>query len=58
MAHNGSPQHDGIPAWPSYAEASRNVMELGPTIRVLDDPASGPRRIWAELWSSTRGVRA
>ncbi len=52
MAHNGSPGHDGIPAWPAYSAASRQVMELGPTIRVLDDPGSGPRELWAELWSS------
>jgi para-nitrobenzyl esterase len=57
MAHNGSPEHDGIPAWPVYSDASRRVMELGPTIHVLDDPGSGPRRLWSELWSSTRGVR-
>jgi para-nitrobenzyl esterase len=58
MAHDGTPGHDGIPAWPAYSETSRQVMELGPSIRVLDDPGSGPRQIWAELWSSTRGVRA
>ncbi|HEX2381443.1 MAG TPA: carboxylesterase/lipase family protein [Acidimicrobiales bacterium] len=57
MARNGSPDHDGIPGWPPYSDASRAVMELGPTIRILDDPGSGPRRLWAELWSSTRGVR-
>jgi para-nitrobenzyl esterase len=57
MAHSGAPGHDGIPTWPAYSEASRQVMELGPTIQVLDDPARGPREIWAELWASTRGVR-
>ena len=57
MAHNGSPEHDGIPSWPAYSEASRQVMELGPTIRVLDDPGRGPRQLWSELWASTRGVR-
>jgi para-nitrobenzyl esterase len=58
MARNGSPQHDGIPAWYPYSDAGRHVMELGPTIRELDDPASGPRQLWAEMWSSTGGVRA
>jgi para-nitrobenzyl esterase len=57
MARTGSPHHDGIPPWPAYSDAARNVMELGPMIRVLDDPGSGPRQLWAELWSSTRGVR-
>ncbi len=58
MAHSGSPGNEKIPTWPAYSEASRRVMELGPTIRVLDDPGSGPRQLWAELWTSTHGVRA
>jgi para-nitrobenzyl esterase len=57
MAHSGSPAHDGIPPWPAYSGAARCVMELGPAIRVVDDPGSGPRQLWTELWSSTRGVR-
>ena len=29
----------------------------GPTVSVLDDPGRAPRELWAELWSSARGVR-
>jgi para-nitrobenzyl esterase len=58
MAHSASPDNEKIPTWPAYSEAARRVMELGPTIRVLDDPGSGPRQLWAELWTSTHGVRA
>jgi para-nitrobenzyl esterase len=57
MAHNAAPGHDDMTEWPTYTESSRNVMELGPTIRVLDDPGRGPRELWAELWTSTRGAR-
>jgi carboxylesterase type B len=49
MAHNGSPQHDELPEWPRYSSASRAVMELGTTRRVLDDPGSAERQLWASL---------
>jgi para-nitrobenzyl esterase len=58
MARTGAPSHDGIPAWPAYSVDSRQVMELGPTIRVLDDPGGAAREVWQELWASTRGARA
>ena len=56
MAHHGLPDHDGIPEWPAYRDGQRKVMELGPSIAVLDDPASASRQLWAELWSSPRGI--
>jgi para-nitrobenzyl esterase len=57
MAHNGSPEHDGIAAWPAYATGNRRVMELGSTVQVLDDPGRAAREFWSDLWSSPRGVR-
>jgi para-nitrobenzyl esterase len=49
MARNGSPQHDELPEWPRYSESHRNVMELGTTRQVLDDPDSAERQLWASL---------
>ncbi len=57
MARHGSPEHDGVASWPAYSTETRNVKELGSTIRLLDDPGSAARRLWDELWSSPGGVR-
>jgi para-nitrobenzyl esterase len=49
MAHNGTPQHEGIPEWPRYSADHRAVMELGITRELLDDPGSADRQLWASL---------
>ncbi|MEY2422498.1 MAG: para-nitrobenzyl esterase [Acidimicrobiaceae bacterium] len=49
LARNGSPQHDEIPEWPRYSATQRSVMELGTTRRVLDDPGSAERQLWASV---------
>ena len=49
LARTGSPQHDELPEWPKYTVAARPVMELGTTRRVLDDPGSAERQLWASL---------
>jgi para-nitrobenzyl esterase len=49
FAHTGSPDHDGLPTWPTYSTASRQVMELGRSRQVLDDPGSAEREFWDSL---------
>jgi para-nitrobenzyl esterase len=56
MARDGSPSHDDMPQWGTYSTADRNVMELGPTVRLRDDPMGATREMWHELWPSVRGV--
>jgi para-nitrobenzyl esterase len=57
MARHGSPGHDGIPSWDTYSNDARNVMELGPTICLRDDPGGATREMWHELWPSVRGIQ-
>jgi para-nitrobenzyl esterase len=49
MARNGSPEHDGLPAWPRYTATNRAVMELGRTRQLLDDPNGAERAFWDSL---------
>ena len=49
VAHHGVPAHQDLPEWPRYSGANRSVMELGTTQRVLDDPGSPERQLWASL---------
>lgn len=45
FAVNGSPQHENLPAWPTYGD-SRSTMRLGLDTRVEDDPLSAQRKVW------------
>ncbi|MEY2570104.1 MAG: para-nitrobenzyl esterase [Acidimicrobiaceae bacterium] len=49
FARTGSPDHDGLPAWPTYSTSDRKVMELGRTRQVLDDPGAPERQFWDSL---------
>ena len=48
-ARHGIPASDELPEWPRYSPSSRAVMELGRALRVLDDPGSAERQLWASL---------
>jgi para-nitrobenzyl esterase len=49
MASSGTPQHDGIAAWPAYTTADRAVMRLDAEPAVMHDPASTIREAWESL---------
>jgi para-nitrobenzyl esterase len=46
FARSGNPTLPSGPEWPSYDPVRRQTMELGPEIRVVDDPLSEQRKIW------------
>jgi para-nitrobenzyl esterase len=46
FARSGNPTLPSGPAWPAYDSSRRATMELGPEIRVVDDPLSAQRRVW------------
>ena len=45
FAHTGNPNHDGIPAWPRYAE-SRSTMRFDEDISPSDAPMDATREFW------------
>jgi para-nitrobenzyl esterase len=47
---DGHPGTDSLPDWPAYSRSERCVMELGDTLRILDDPL-------ATTWPHWDGVR-
>ena len=49
FARTGSPEHDGLPPWPTYSPGRRAVMELGRTRAVLHDPGAAERLLWETL---------
>jgi para-nitrobenzyl esterase len=46
FARGGDPNHDGMPAWPSYETSQRPTMEFGSNVGVVDDPQGDVRRAW------------
>ena len=46
FATHGSPEHAGLPAWPSYDTIRRATMCFETPSSVLDDPNADERRIW------------
>jgi para-nitrobenzyl esterase len=47
FAKTGAPHHASLPAWPRYDLTRRATMELNTTSRVVDDPESDRRKLWA-----------
>jgi len=43
FAHNGDPNHGGLPAWPRYELDRRATMRFDVTCEILDDPAGEDR---------------
>jgi para-nitrobenzyl esterase len=48
FARTGSPDHAGMPAWPSYDPASRSTMVFDHQVEVADDPLGSDRLAWSE----------
>ena len=46
FARSGDPGQPGLP-WPKYEAKTRATMELGMSCRVLNDPKSAERAVWA-----------
>jgi para-nitrobenzyl esterase len=46
FARSGNPTLPSGPEWPPYDPVRRPTMELGPEIRVVDDPLSEQRKVW------------
>jgi para-nitrobenzyl esterase len=46
FVRNGSPAHDGLPAWPQYDTARRPTMRFDTIVEVLDDPNGADRALW------------
>jgi para-nitrobenzyl esterase len=46
FARNGSPGHDGLPAWPAYELESRPTLLLGPECRLELDVQAPERLFW------------
>jgi para-nitrobenzyl esterase len=47
FAKTGTPHHASLPAWPRYDLTRRATMDLNVTSRVVDDPESDRRKLWA-----------
>jgi para-nitrobenzyl esterase len=46
FARTGNPTPPSGPAWPTYDSATRTTMELGTTLRTVEDPLAAQRKVW------------
>ena len=46
FARSGVPSSPRGPAWPKYNPSARPTMELGPEVKVVDNPLTEQRQIW------------
>ncbi|HEX5587691.1 MAG TPA: carboxylesterase/lipase family protein [Acidimicrobiia bacterium] len=52
LAHNGDPNHPGLPEWPSYDPPRRSTMTFNRgACEVIDDPWPEARELWYGLTS-------
>jgi carboxylesterase type B len=49
FAHRGDPNHDGIPAWPTYDTTGRSTMHFDVTCTVSEDDHADVRSAWQEI---------
>jgi len=49
FARTGSPNHAGLPAWPTYGPEARATMILDSVCRVENDPLGAERQAWAGI---------
>jgi len=49
FARTGSPDHEGLPAWPPYRPDTRATMILDGVCRVEHDPLGAERQAWAGI---------
>lgn len=47
FARSGNPNHDGLPAWPSYSTERRPTMIFDERCRVEEDPFADERNAWS-----------
>lgn len=57
FAWAGSPNHPGMPPWPSHDAERRPTMIFDEELVVLDDPAGERRRLWEGLDAGPRNPR-
>ena len=46
FAHNGNPNHDGIPNWPTYDKKSRTTLIFGKEIKTANELFERERKAW------------
>ena len=49
FARSGNPNHKGLPNWPAYTISERATMVFDNTCKVVNDPGSEERKLWASL---------
>jgi para-nitrobenzyl esterase len=48
FAQNGKPVSDSLPDWPDYDEETRKTMFFDTNCKIVSDPDSEMRKIWAD----------
>jgi para-nitrobenzyl esterase len=49
FARSGNPNHKGLPNWPAYTTAERATMVFDNACKIVNDPGSEERKLWASL---------
>jgi para-nitrobenzyl esterase len=49
FARNGSPNHAGLPQWPTYDTRTRATMEFGIPSKLVPDPYPAQRKVWDDV---------
>ena len=49
FARSGNPNHKGLPNWPAYTKGERATMVFDNTCKLVNDPGSEERKLWASL---------
>jgi para-nitrobenzyl esterase len=48
FAHDGDPNHPGLPTWPTYSAEDRSTMVFDTICHVEVDPRPGLRELYAK----------
>jgi para-nitrobenzyl esterase len=49
FARSGNPNHKGLPNWPAYTTKDRATMVFDNNCKIVNDPGSEERKLWASL---------
>ena len=49
FAHNGNPNHNGIPKWPTYAKNNRSTLIFGNEIKIANALFEKERKAWDNI---------
>jgi para-nitrobenzyl esterase len=49
FAHNGNPNHDGIPHWPNYDKKSRATLLFGNQFKIINALFDKERKAWDQI---------